>query len=432
MNLKILMIAPTPFFADRGCHVRIYEEIKALQSLGAKITLCTYSLGRDIKGLDIRRSSKIPWYHKLEAGPSWHKFYLDLFLYWKAKKILKKEHHDLIHAHLHEGVLIANRLKKKFGIPVVGDFQGSLTDEIKSHGFTKNPFLLKSFSFSEQRINQMPDFSILSSFQLQEKFQQESKIQSKIFSGQTSVISDALPPSPASPSPFFLCKLKEKLGIPKNAQVITYLGLLNTYQGIDLLMEMMPKIIQKIEKVHFLIMGYPNEKKYEKICYEKNLQNHVTWTGRISYEEITHYLALGDIAISPKISQTEGNGKLMNYMAMGLPTVVFDTGVNREILGELGVYAAFPDSDDFCNKVVDLLKDSPRREKLRPLLKERANTQFLWNERGNQIIQIYRRVLASQAPLKLFFPSLFHQIVKILIGYFILDYFEVIPNIFYP
>ncbi len=23
--LKILVLAPTPFFADRGCHVRIYE-----------------------------------------------------------------------------------------------------------------------------------------------------------------------------------------------------------------------------------------------------------------------------------------------------------------------------------------------------------------------------------------------------------------------
>jgi len=37
--MKILMIAPTPFFADRGCHTQIYEEILALQKLGMKLKL---------------------------------------------------------------------------------------------------------------------------------------------------------------------------------------------------------------------------------------------------------------------------------------------------------------------------------------------------------------------------------------------------------
>ena len=32
--MRIMMIAPTPFFADRGCHTRIYGEITALQRLG--------------------------------------------------------------------------------------------------------------------------------------------------------------------------------------------------------------------------------------------------------------------------------------------------------------------------------------------------------------------------------------------------------------
>ena len=39
------------------------------------------------------------------------------------------------------------------------------------------------------------------------------------------------------------------------------------------------------------------------------------------------------------ISRTEGLGKLLNYMAMGLPTVAFDVPVAREYLGDLGLYA---------------------------------------------------------------------------------------------
>ena len=48
-NLRIVMIAPTPFFADRGCHIRILGEAKALIDLGHELILCTYFLGRDIE-----------------------------------------------------------------------------------------------------------------------------------------------------------------------------------------------------------------------------------------------------------------------------------------------------------------------------------------------------------------------------------------------
>ena len=51
--MKILVIAPTPFFADRGCHIRIYEEARALIKKGHKIDIYTYHNGRDIKGLNI-------------------------------------------------------------------------------------------------------------------------------------------------------------------------------------------------------------------------------------------------------------------------------------------------------------------------------------------------------------------------------------------
>jgi len=72
-----MMIAPTPFFADRGCHVRIYEEARILQSLGNKVIIYTYHNGRNISGIKIKRIMNIPWYKKLEAGPSYHMFYLD-------------------------------------------------------------------------------------------------------------------------------------------------------------------------------------------------------------------------------------------------------------------------------------------------------------------------------------------------------------------
>jgi len=64
------MIAPTSFFADYGCHVRILEEARLLQRLGHQVTICTYHNGRNLPGLDIRRTMSIPWRKGYEVGSS--------------------------------------------------------------------------------------------------------------------------------------------------------------------------------------------------------------------------------------------------------------------------------------------------------------------------------------------------------------------------
>src|SRR5512137_1549193 len=87
--LKILMLAPTPYFADRGCHVRIYEEARVLRHLGHDVRLVTYHLGRDMADIPTERIMRIPWYRKLTAGPSWHKPYLDLLLFFKALAVAR-------------------------------------------------------------------------------------------------------------------------------------------------------------------------------------------------------------------------------------------------------------------------------------------------------------------------------------------------------
>src|ERR1700756_657924 len=126
-----------------------------------------------------------------------------------------------------------------------------------------------------------------------------------------------------------------------NKKIVVYLGLLTEYQGVDLLLKVIKSIVEKRDDVHFLIMGYPNVEKYKKISEDLNISQYITFTGRVSYWEIYNYLALGTIAVSPKFLESggEGNIKVYNYIAAGLPSVVFDYMVNREILGDLGIYA---------------------------------------------------------------------------------------------
>ena len=128
---KVLMIAPTPFFADRGCHMQIYEEIKAIKKLNCDVVLCTYHLGRDVSGVEIYRSLKIPWYTKLSAGPSFHKIYIDILLFLTSLKVAFKFKPDLIHGHLHEGAAIGWLIKLLIRKPLLFDLQDSLSKELK-------------------------------------------------------------------------------------------------------------------------------------------------------------------------------------------------------------------------------------------------------------------------------------------------------------
>ena len=112
--MKILSLAPTSFFNDYGCHVRILEEARALMALGHDVTVLTYYKGKAVPGLRIVRTMPTPWRPDYEVGSSRHKFAFDALLAIRlvrvlARAALERQRFDLIHAHLHEGALIGGR-----------------------------------------------------------------------------------------------------------------------------------------------------------------------------------------------------------------------------------------------------------------------------------------------------------------------------------
>src|SRR5512133_3200915 len=158
------MLAPTPYFADRGCHVRIYEEARALRREGHDVRIVTYHLGRDMPDIPTVRIPRIPWYSRLEAGPSLHKLYLDALLFFKAALLIPEFRPDIIHAHLHEGAFIGYFLKKLSGVPLLLDYQGSLTGECLDHGFFRPASRAAGlFRGIERLINGVADAIITSS-----------------------------------------------------------------------------------------------------------------------------------------------------------------------------------------------------------------------------------------------------------------------------
>lgn len=388
--MKILHIAPTPFFSDRGCHIRILGEIRALQENGAEVLLSTYHLGRDIENLKVFRTIRIPWYKKIDAGGSWHKLYIDIFLILLSIKIVLKFKPSILHGHLHEGALIAKIVSwvTSFGkIPVVFDVQGSLTGELNTYGMLgKKGLMYKTFVLLEKLICRLPDYIVCSSksnkdFIINEMGidpQHVSELIDGIYSNYFHDVNND--------------QLKKTLNLNKE-KVVVYSGSLLESKGINYLIESIPEVAENYKSVKFLIIGYPVEPIRER-AIELKIEKYIIFLGRIDFFKLPDYLSIADIAVDPKIDKAgEGSGKIVNYMGSGLPIVCFESPNNFNFLGENGVYAKPADTKDLGKKILFLLNNEKQSKEIGNLNKKRATELFSWNTKGKDLINIYHQLL---------------------------------------
>jgi len=388
--MRILMLAPTPYFADRGCHVRIYEEARALKAAGNEVHILTYHLGRDMPDIPVTRIPAIPWYNKLEAGPSWHKIYLDAMLLFKAVPLIVKFRPHIIHAHLHEGAFIGYFLKRMFRLPLIFDYQGSLTGECIDHGFfSASSFAARTFKQIESMINNFADKIITSSSAADNELVNSwSVAPGKVVPVIDGVDTDAFRPLPQD-------ECREQAAIPRDVPVVAYLGVLSSYQGTDLLLDCIETLKRMGSSAHFLIMGFPCE-QYRATAEARGIGDVITFTGKIDYKDASTMLSAADIAVAPKLSLTEANGKLFNYMACGLPVVAFDTPVNREVLGDTGIYARYADSEAMALLIAKLLSDDKARKKLSVRVREKAVNEHSWKTRADKLVDVYRALVKTE------------------------------------
>lgn len=404
MPYRILMIAPTSFFGDYGCHVRILEETLALQNLGHHVRIVTYPRGRNLPQIDIERTMPIPWRVDYEVGSSRHKLGLDVFLLSRVLRAARRFKPDIIHGHLHEGALIGWLAARLLGKPLVFDFQGSLTGEMVDHHFlNSNGVFYKPLRAMEQWIDHQPAYVFTSAAYQTDLLEKEYHVPArKILHIPDGVNPEWFRPWNDDERAEFRAKKYElkvtKLGIVPRRPVVVYLGLLADYQGVGHLLQAAQQILQRGSDAYFLIMGYPGAEKYITRTREMSIAKRVLFPGRIPYEDIAQWLAVGNIAVAPKLSQTEGNGKILNYMASGLPVVAFDNPVARDYLGEDGVYASPGDVEALARGIESLLADREAARKLGKRLRERAIEKFSWEASARRVEAAYTRLLSE--PIK--------------------------------
>src|SRR5712691_4805744 len=145
-TVRILMIAPEPFFEPRGTPFSEFHRIRALIALGHQVDLVTYPIGQRVSmpGLRVFRSLRPPWVRHVKIGPSLAKIPLDALLMLSAVRRALAGRYDAIHSH-EEGGLIGVVLAALLRVPHLYDMHSSLPQQLTNFAFSRSRLMTRVF-----------------------------------------------------------------------------------------------------------------------------------------------------------------------------------------------------------------------------------------------------------------------------------------------
>jgi len=352
--MKILMIAPEPFFEPRGTPFSEYFRIKALSDLGHQVDLVTYPIGeeKNIEGLKIFRSWKPFFIKSVKTGPSFNKLILDFFLFFKVIGRLISSKYHLIHTHEEANIMgvIFNKITK---IPHLYDMHSSLVQQMSNFQFTKSKFVVGFFKFIE-KITLKNAKSIIvickALYDYAKKFTQEDKL---------TIVENFIDETPATLNVSKLNQIKKDLNLGNN-KIIIYTGTLEPYQGLSLLIES----LNYLEKNFCLVLiGGEKEQvtKLKKEVEKKKLANRVHLIGQKKSSDIPYYLKLADILVSPRTLGTNIPLKIYSYLKSGVPVVATNLYTHTQSLTSEIAILVEPKPDDLARGIRDAAGEKGKR-----------------------------------------------------------------------
>ena len=163
-------------------------------------------------------------------------------------------------------------------------------------------------------------------------------------------------------------ELRNELGLTEK-KVIVSVGRLVHRKGQDVLIEAMPAIIRDVPEAHILMIGEGPYRSYlENRVKALEIQERVTFIGRIQYADLPRYICAGDLFVMPSRSrlaglEVEGLGIVyLEASACGLPVIAGDSGgaPDAVIEGQTGLVVDGTSKSEVAAAVVELLLDPDR------------------------------------------------------------------------
>jgi len=323
--MKILMLAPEPFFQPRGTPISVYFRLRALADLGHQVDLVTYHLGEDkeFPGLKIYRTPRLFFIRKIKIGPSLAKLPLDLLLFLRAAVRLFRKNYDLIFSH-EEGAFLGVLLGKMSRTPHLYDMHSSLPQQLENFGFSRSKILRAVFSRLEHFILKNSRSVIVICRDLQEQVEKEG------FGRKAVLIENFLDfPSPEYGEEDIRKKRRELA--PGGEKIVLYAGNFQPYQGIPLLLEAAAKVR---ERAAFVLLGGSGAELEEmkRKAVGLGMASRVVFVDKVPPAEVALFISAADVLVSPRLSGTNTPLKIYSFLKSGKPFVATNLWTHTQVL----------------------------------------------------------------------------------------------------
>jgi len=371
--VKILLLAPHPFFQARGTPLAVKTVLEFLSKRGHEVDVLTFHEGEDVEIPNCRifRIVRPFWIRNVRPGFSMKKVVCDVFMFAKCLRMMRKTRYDLIHA-VEESAFIAAAMQRLNGIPYVYDMDSSLAEQLVD----AYPGL--QFAFSTLRrceaLAVRHSLGVLTVCAALEDVAHGHAPGKPVglVEDTTLLAPDGNPTNGRSPDPL------ASLGVGDQNPVAMYVGNLEHYQGIGLLLDGFRYTLARLPAAHLVIVGGHQDDihRYKRRAEHLGILSHVHFLGPRPISSLDGLLRRADVLVSPRLKGLNTPMKIYSYLDSGTAVLATRLRTHTQVLNDRTAYLVPPDPEAMGDGLAHLLSDPGLRSRLAGEAKAYVQQEF--------------------------------------------------------
>ena len=387
-KLRVLLVAPQPFFEERGTPIAVRTLAETLCAAGHEVDLLTYHEGADIECARLRiiRAARVPGASNIPIGISWKKIVCDLSLSVRLAQLLVKNRYDVVHA-VEESIFPAALFNLAARKLLVYDMDSLLSEQLVSKWRALKPlaFALRGI---ERRVMRSSDHILAVCEDLAQR------ARDVLPAHRITLLPDT--PLPDSDDGAPIDDLRKQVG--PGELVALYIGNLEKYQGMDLLIDAMALIPPVAPLALVIIGGSPRQTdQYRAQTRRLGIAARVHFLGPRPVGSLNRYLAQADILLSPRAFGCNTPLKLYSYMKSGKPVVATRVRSHSQVLDDHCAVLCEPQAHSLAQGLMRLVEDAALRERLGLNAARRVETEYSIAAFQRRLLGTYRRLSELKA-----------------------------------
>lgn len=382
--MNILLLAPHPFYQERGTPIAVDLLLRVLSNRGDAVDVVTFHEGENktYAGVTIHRIPSLSWVRNIPPGFSWKKVVGDVFLTFKALRLAARKKFHIVHA-VEESVFIAVIIRLLFRIPYVFDMDSSLPMQMVERAPVLSAVapVLKFFEALAAR----KAFAVVAVCEALADIARSGGARRVFILRDISLLSSGYAPPPANAQ-------TERLDIEKPC--LMYIGNLEAYQGIDLMLKSFAGLTKAMPQAFLAIIG-GNEKtiaQYKRQSAMLGIAPRVRFFGPRPLMNMAQLFAQADILVSPRIKGINTPMKIYSYLQSGKPILATDLPTHTQVLDRSTALLAAPNPDDFSAAMLDLLQNPRSGRQLAERAAVLAGEKYSFSAYTEEAKKIYGRI----------------------------------------